>query len=102
MSAVLAPSLGMGAIAPAARLEQAPVIAHETRIAPPQHALVGYGTILGVMRFMRWAIERDSFPSVAAVMDEFQVCRATAYRWTYALAEVYGLDPATRHGGRRS
>jgi len=63
-----------------------------------KHQLAGYGCVLTTMKFMRWAIEQDRFPTVAAVMTQFGVCKATAYRWTAALAEAYGIDPAIRHG----
>lgn len=66
----------------------------------PNHDLVGYGRLLSAMKFMRWAIEQEHFPTPEAVMTHFRVCRATAYRWTAALAEAYGIDPAIRHGGR--
>ena len=62
-----------------------------------QHDLAGYGTVLATMQFMRWAIEQDRFPQPEAVMTRFSVCRATAYRWTLALAEAYGVEPETRH-----
>jgi hypothetical protein len=67
-----------------------------------KHDLAGYGTVLATCKFMAWAHEQEHFPSPEAVMTRFNVCRATAYRWTRALAETYGLDPATRHGGRPS
>jgi len=66
----------------------------------PRHDLVGYGNLLSAMKFMRWAIEQDHFPTPDSVMTHFRVCRATAYRWTAALVEAYGIDPACRHGGR--
>lgn len=66
----------------------------------PKHDLAGYGRLLSAMKFMRWAIEQEHFPTPTLVMTHFQVCRATAYRWTAALAEAYGIDPAIRHGER--
>jgi hypothetical protein len=62
-----------------------------------KHDLAGYGQMLAAMKFMRWAIEQKRFPTHESVMDRFNVCRATAYRWTLALAECYGVDPAIRH-----
>lgn len=65
-----------------------------------RHDLVCHGTLVATMLFMRWAIERKRFPSIQEVVSEFRVHRSTAYRWTAALAEVYGIDPASRHGGQ--
>lgn len=80
--------------------EPPPVIVGISKTAA-RHSLAGYGVILATCVFMRWAIEQTHFPTVEAVQTRFNVCRATAYRWTAALAEAYGLDPAKRHGGRR-
>lgn len=95
---MLAASLGTGAGAPRdgsmADLAAPANAAHTPRT---QHDLAGYGSILATMKFMRWAIEQDRFPTVEAVQCRFKVCRATAYRWTLALAEAYGIDPAIRH-----
>ena len=68
-----------------------------SRSTAAKHDLSGYGSILAAMKFMRWAIEQDRFPTTKAVQAHFNVCRATAYRWTLALAECYGVDPATRN-----
>jgi len=100
----LTASLGMPVLA--TREESAADLLPGCATAPPrarnqpQHSLAGYGRLLSTMHFMRWAIEREHFPSPEDVMARFQVCRATAYRWTAALAEAYGIDPAVRHGGR--
>lgn len=72
--------------------------AHPSRA---QHDLAGYGRLLSAMKFMRWAIEQEHFPTARAVVDHFGVSIATAYRWTAALAEAYGIDPALRHGDQR-
>lgn len=71
--------------------------AHPSRT---RHDLAGYGRLLSAMKFMRWAIEQDHFPSAQSVVDHFGVSIATAYRWTAALAEAYGIDPAARFGGK--
>lgn len=65
-----------------------------------QHDLAGYGRLLSAMKFMRRAIEQEHFPSARSVVDHFGVSIATAYRWTAALAEAYGIDPAVRYGGK--
>lgn len=90
-------TLGMvvGSVGPS-KPERAPKI-HNASVARVKHDLAGYGTTLSAMQFMRWAIERDTFPSIADVKTRFGVCNATAYRWTRALAECYGVDPAIRH-----
>ena len=67
------------------------------RSTAARHDLAGHGSILAAMKFMRWAIEQDRFPTVEAVQARFNVCRATSYRWTLALAECYGIDPEVRH-----
>ncbi|WP_165403040.1 hypothetical protein [Pseudoxanthomonas winnipegensis] len=64
-----------------------------------KHPMAGYGYLLIAMRFMRWAIEQEQFPTVGAVMTHFNVSKATAYRWTAAYAEACGIDPHNRHGG---
>ena len=68
-----------------------------TRSNRPAHDLAGYGAMLAAMKFMQWAIEQDRFPTPEAVIARFNVCRATAYRWTLALAETYGVAPEVRH-----
>lgn len=65
-----------------------------------KHDLAGYSQTLTILKFAAWAHEQERFPSIEAVQTRFNVCRATAYRWTAALAEAHGIDPATRHGGR--
>ena len=67
------------------------------RSTAAQHDLAGYGNILAAMKFMQWAIEQVRFPTAEAVQARFNVCRATSYRWTLALAECYGVDPAVRN-----
>ena len=102
MRALLSPSLGTGA-APAntdSMAELAPR-AGAARACKPQHDLAGYGNVLAGMKFMRWAIEQDRFPTIEAVQARFKVCRATAYRWTLALAETYGIEPSLRHSFER-
>ncbi|MBD9368815.1 hypothetical protein [Xanthomonas sp. XNM01] len=98
-AALLTAALGAGARKPASSTM--------AELAPPQHAsaysnrrkhcMAGYGDVRTIMAFMRWAVEQDRFPSVEAVQTRFAVCRATAYRWTLALAETYGIDPAIRN-----
>lgn len=44
-----------------------------------QHDLAGYGRLLSAMKFMRWAIEQEHFPSDRSVVDHFGVSIATAY-----------------------
>ncbi|WP_251473682.1 helix-turn-helix domain-containing protein [Stenotrophomonas lactitubi] len=64
-----------------------------------QHALAGYNTTRIVMEFMRWAVERDQFPTVEAIVRRFEVSRATAYRWRNYLGETYCLEtlPPNEH-----
>lgn len=95
-----APALGPGAVTPAALLDSWLGTVPRRRNRTTAHRLVGFTKLQAGMMFMRWAIEQREFPTIAAVQEEFQCCRATAYRWTQALAEVYGLDPASRHEGQ--
>lgn len=90
-------SLGIGTVEPSARPERVPRIA-SVRPTTTKHALAGYGHIRTVMEFMKWAHEQDRFPTIDAVSTRFNICRATAYRWTSALAETYGIDPPVRSG----
>ena len=90
-------SLGPGAVEPLAQPERAPHI-RNARPTATKHALAGYGHIRTVMEFMKWAHEQDRFPTIEAVSTRFDVCRATAYRWTNALAATYGVDPPIRAG----
>lgn len=90
-------SLGTGAAEPRIQPERAPQIA-TARPTATKHALAGYGHVRTVMEFMKWAHEQDRFPTIEAVSTRFNVCRATAYRWTSALAETYGIDPPVRSG----
>ena len=74
---MLAASLGTGAGAPRdgsmADLA-APVNAAHTPRA--QHDLAGYGSILATMKFMRWAIEQDRFPTVEAFLKSIQTLQS--------------------------
>ncbi len=58
----------------------------------PQHILAGYSSTRVIMEFMRWAVELQQFPTVAAIISRFGVSRATAYRWRNELGETYGLQ----------
>lgn len=91
----LSPSLGAGALQFSSRMA-VPAIETQPQ-ATVKHNWAGYGTLRGAMEFMKWAIEQDRFPSIQATQARFNVCRATAYRWTSALAETYGVDAPLRH-----
>lgn len=62
-----------------------------------KHDWAGYGHLRAALEFSKWAHEQDRFPTIEAVQMRFNVCRATAFRWTRALAETYGIPPETRH-----
>ena len=94
----LTASLGLGAAQFSARSDPPPVFAPVSRRPKTKHALAGYGTLRAVLEFSKWAHEQDRFPTIKAVCTRFSVCRATAYRWTSALAETYGIDTPVRSG----
>ena len=85
---MLAAHMGTGAVEARIRLERAPQIRKRAR---------RHGQIVDVIQFTRWACEQHNFPSVEAVRNRFGVSRATAYRWTRALAIAYDMDPQWRH-----
>lgn len=91
-------SLGFGARTPAVRRERAPAVRLKPRHLPTNQTQ-GYGAILGALRFSAWAHEQQHFPTPEAVMEQFGVCRATAYRWCRALAEAYGFRLGKRECG---
>lgn len=63
-----------------------------------KHDLAGYGHLRTVLEFSKWAHEQSRFPTIGATCARFNVCRATAYRWTSALAATYGIEPPARSG----
>lgn len=92
----LSPSLGAPCAAPEdysppASYDDLSIPAHACRHRR-QHALTGYSMTRIVMEFMRWAVEREQFPTVESIMRRFEVSRATAYRWRAALGETYQLS----------
>ena len=92
----LTPSLGTGAARIAAPDKRLAIVVRPVARPHVKHDFAGYGVLRSTLEFARWAHEQEKFPSAAAVCHRFNVCRATAYRWTRALAEVYGIDPAVR------
>jgi hypothetical protein len=97
-----AASLGCGVRPAAVRRERAPAIAAQPRFLASNNTR-GYGAILAALRFGAWAHEQRHFPTPEAVMAEFGVSRASAYRWCSALAEAYGfrLEPREKCGADR-
>jgi len=93
----LSASLGLGAAQFSARAET-PVFEPLSRSTKTKHAWAGYGTLRAILEFSKWAHEQERFPTIDAVCTRFNVCRATAYRWTSALAETYGIDTPVRSG----
>lgn len=94
-------SLGTGSVTAAPRLERAPVMPKARAKNYRQHGDGDYGTVVCVMRFMRWAIERQHFPMPEDVISRFGCCPATAHRWLNALEECYGVErPRRGFGGR--
>ena len=99
----LAPTFGMrcdaGGSAEPASDERVPVIARARRSNATKHVLSGNGNTRIVMEFTRWAVERDEFPTMEAIVRRFDVSRATAYRWRNALGETYKLEslPPNEH-----
>ena len=91
----LCASLGAGALRFSARV-QVPQV-KKNRRPTAAHNWAGYGYTRTLMEFMKWAHEQRHFPSTDAVVARFNVSRATAYRWTYALAETYGIAPESRN-----
>lgn len=79
--------------------ERVPFVPAARRANAPKHALTGYSCTRIVMEFIRWAVERDEFPTVEAIVRRFDVSRATAYRWRNTLGETYMLDtlPPNEH-----
>lgn len=100
---ILAPSLGSRCAWARAESvparEPEPVLHPARRANAPSHALSGYNTTRIVMEFMRWAVEREEFPTVEAIVRRFEVSRATAYRWRGYLAQTYCLEtlPPNEH-----
>ena len=92
----MTPSFGVGALAFSATME-VPRIAKSGRPIA-QHEYADYGCVRSVMEFMKWSHEQDRFPTIQAVRNRFNVSKATANRWTNALAETYGIDPPARSG----
>lgn len=92
----MTPSLGLGALAFSTTMEVPHIAKRERPLA--QHDYADYGCVRSVMEFMKWAHEQDRFPTVPAVQNRFNVSKATAYRWTNALAETYGIDSPVRSG----
>lgn len=88
----LSSSLGIGAAAFSADPAMPPV----PKVRKVKHDLASYGHLRTVLEFSKWAHEQSRFPTIDAVCTRFNVCRATAYRWTNALAATYGIDPPRR------
>lgn len=99
----LAPTLGKrchaAANAERASDERVPLIPPARRSNARKHVLSGYSCTRIVMEFTRWAVERDEFPTMEAIVRRFDVSRATAYRWRNALGETYMLEslPPNEH-----
>ncbi len=91
----LRPSMGLGARPFASSMKLPPMQLQRRRTV--KHDWAGYGTLRAVMEFAKWAHEQERFPTIEAVQTRFNVCRATAFRWTRALGETYGIPPETRH-----
>lgn len=75
-------ALGVGATEPTslAMAGNGPAIAPTA----PRHSLAGYGRICLAIRFVRWADSQRNPPTYEEIMDRFQCCRATAFRWLAA------------------
>lgn len=99
----LAPSLGtpcdVAGNAERADDERVPPMRPARRSNAAKHVLSGYGSTRIVMEFTRWAVERDEFPTMEAIVRRFDVSRATAYCWRNTLGETYMLDslPPNEH-----
>jgi hypothetical protein len=99
----LAPTLGkrcdIAGSAERANDERVPVVPSARRRNAPKHVLSGYSSTRIVMEFTRWAVEREEFPTMEAIVRRFDVSRATAYRWRNTLGETYMLDslPPNEH-----
>ncbi|UHQ21915.1 hypothetical protein LVB77_14700 [Lysobacter sp. 5GHs7-4] len=50
------------------------------------------GSFEQALRFAWWAHQLHKFPNVQQVIEHFDVCRATAYRWRNALAAAHGIE----------
>lgn len=65
-------------------------------VAPPRETRVatGEGSIVAVMRFVRWMESRKTPANFQHVVDHFGVHRSTAYRWLRGYDRAKGLDHA--------
>jgi len=66
--------------------------------APQRRNARGCGHLEFAVRFISWAQALRYFPTPAQIQDEFEVSRATAWRYRAELADLFGIEAPRVYG----